>query len=100
MSGALVFIPGAWVLWLPSREHPPIACLWWLGRGGRIAFLSPTALQKSERVFGRLTPPEHPTDSRLKHTPNLSLKDASLIVLELGPWEQALGLHTSTEVLS
>ena len=36
-----------------------------------------------ETVLGRLPPTRHCTDSRLKHTSSFSVREASLLVLEL-----------------
>ena len=41
-----------------------------------------------EVVLGRLPPPGHRTDNGLKHTPRLSMKEVSLLVLEL--WHEGL----------
>ena len=38
-----------------------------------------------ETVLGRLPLPEHCTDSRLKHTPRFSEKEADLLIQELWP---------------
>ena len=36
-----------------------------------------------ETVFGRLPPPGHCTESRLKHIPSLSVKESFFLVLDL-----------------
>lgn len=45
-----------------------------------------------DRVLGRLPPPGHFTDSRLKYTPSLSVKEAYFLGLELRPEEQVSAL--------
>lgn len=45
-----------------------------------------------EAVIGRLQPRGYCIDTRLKHTPSLFVKEAYLLVLELCPERQALGL--------
>lgn len=52
-----------------------------------------------DTVFGRLLPLGHCTDSRLRHNPRLSVRETSLLVLELWPKGQVSGLaHISWPV--
>lgn len=48
-----------------------------------------------EKVLGRLLPPGHCKDKRLKHIPNISIRQVYLLVLELQSKGKASGLaHT------
>ena len=75
MSDALVFMAGAWFVWLPPRSHPLNSWIWW-ARG--FVFLGLMWTVQSERECLS----EHCTDGRLKHTPRLSVKGAYWLVLD------------------
>lgn len=56
------------------------------------ALRGPTGLTIRELVLGRRPPPGQCTDSRRNHTLVFFVKEAHLLVLELQPERQALGL--------
>ena len=59
---------------------------------GGLVFLGPMGLTIGETVLGRLPLPGHCTDSKLKHTPRLSEKEAYMLVQELWSEGQVSGL--------
>lgn len=64
-----------------------ITWLWWPGGLAFLGFIRDTVLYK-------LQPPRQCTDSRLKHTPSPSVKNAYLLVLDCQPEQQTSGfLH-------
>lgn len=64
------------------------------GSGGQGSCVSGShrTVTTKKTVLSRLLLPGHHTDSRLKHTPGLPVKEAYLVVLELQPERQALDL--------
>lgn len=78
MSGTLVFAA--------ATQEMPLQCLA-LDAGGRAAGVlgSPRIATTGETDCGRLPPPGHCTDSRLKHTPSLLVKRVHSLVLEFQP---------------
>ena len=75
MSGTLVFAA--------ATQEMPLQCLA-LDAGGRAAGVlgSPRIATTGETDCGRLPPPGHCTDSRLKHSPHLSEEQAYLLFQE------------------
>lgn len=79
MSGAPVFAAAA-------RGHPLITWLWWLGR----VYISGSheTVAIGEMVLGRLPALGYCGVRRQAQPPSLSMKEASLLVLE--PWPEGL----------
>lgn len=83
MSGALVFISGA-LDFMVAIQGILLGCPSLVDRGICIPESHSTVTIR-ETILVRLSPPGHCTDSRLEYTTNLSLKEAYLLILELGP---------------
>ena len=71
---------GAPVLWLPLRRH---SLKTWMRRPEGLAILDLMRLQQSETALGRLPPPGHCTERRLKHISSVSEKEAYLVIQQL-----------------
>lgn len=71
-----------------AAQGIPLACLALVARGASIPESQGT-ITITEIVLGQPPPPGHCADSRLKHTPRLSVKEACFLVLELQPEGQA-----------
>ena len=68
----------------------------WPWRPWGLAMLGSTGLEQlGETVLGRLPAPGHCPDSRLKHTPSLSVKETSLLDWELWPEGKFLVRHVT-----
>lgn len=72
-SGAPIFVTAV--------QGMPLDYLTLVARGASV--LRPSEIITSrDIIFGRLPPPGHCTDSKLKHTPSLSVKKDYLLVLQ------------------
>lgn len=74
-----------------TTQGTPLDCLTLVARETYV-FESHETLTIEETVLGILPLAGHCTDSRLKHTPSVSVKEAYLLVLELWPEGHTLGL--------
>lgn len=80
MSGAWVFMSGT-LLFVAAVQGIPLDHLALEARGACVPDSHGTVSIK-ETIHGRLPPPGHFKDSRLKHNPSISEKEAYLIVQE------------------
>lgn len=82
-------------IWYPNfvaaAQGIPLDLLALVARGACVPW-SHRNITIEETVLGRLPSPGLCTDSRLKHTPGLSMKEAYLLILELWPQGQASDL--------
>lgn len=90
MSGVPVFASGA-LVFAADAQGISLDCLTLVGAGDDVP-RSHRIVTIREGVLGRLPSPGHCTDSGLKHSPSLSVKEAYLLVLELWPQGQASGM--------
>lgn len=85
MSGALVFTATA--QGMPFDHLALVARRTCIPRSHRIVTIR-------ETVIGRIPSSGHRTESRLKYTPSLSVKEAYLLVLEAQLWSRLQVWHT------
>lgn len=90
----LLHAPGAPVFAVVA-QGTPLDCLSLVEE--KLSFLSPRGLCLSERSFLAGYHPQD-TDSPMRHTPNLSVKEASVLVLELKVPHTSRGLQISNYI--